>query len=105
MPLPKNRSRSVRKIKKRTPKGITVHYKRRKKGKRHSCSITGKRLQAVISTQGKPKRPNRKFGGNLSTVASSRVLIIASRVKEGELSIDEVDIRMLPYVKRLLNKK
>ena len=51
MPAPKNRSTSVRKIHKRTPRGgKTIHYKRRVKGKAHACALCGSRLQAVSSS-------------------------------------------------------
>jgi large subunit ribosomal protein L34e len=103
MPLPKNRSNSVRKIYKRTPKGSTIHYRRRIKGGRHSCALCGGALQAVSSRRELPasaRSPNRKFGGSLCTSCSSRVIALASRVKEG-MSLDEVDVGMLPYVKRL----
>ena len=109
MTFPKNRSTSVRKIHKRTPKGgKAVHYKRVAKSGRHSDPITGQKLQAVSSRQGQPKssrRPNRKFGGALTSAMSSRVIIVASRVKEGGMKLEEVDLRLLPYVKRLLAKK
>lgn len=109
MSLPKNRSTSVRKVHVRTPKkGTVAHYYRRQKGNCHSCAITGSRLQAVSSAQGLHKgarRPNRKFGGNLSSAASSRVIMLATRVKEGALKLDEVDISLLPYVKSLSASK
>ena len=109
MPLPKNRSNSVRKIHVRVPKrGHTIHYKRRVKGNAHADAITGTRLQGVNSKQGKAasnKVPNRKFGGNLSSATSSRVIKFASRVKEGTMTLDEVDVTLLSHVKGLLNKK
>ena len=109
MPLPKNRSNSVRKIHVRVPKrGHTIHYKRRIKGNVHSCGITGERLQGVSSRQGTSasvKRSNRKFGGNLSSATSSRVIKFASRVKEGTMTLDDVDVRLLSHVKGLLGKK
>ena len=109
MPLPKNRSTSVRKVHVRTPKGgKTIHYIRRVKGKTHSCAVTGAKLQSVNSYRGvakSSKRPNRKFGGNLSSEASSRVIKFASRVKEGAMTLDQVDVRLLSHVKGLLAKK
>lgn len=105
MPLPKNRSTSVRRVPKRTPKGSTIHYARKKKGNRHSCSLSGEPLQAVSSNAAGNRRPNRKFGGTLSSKYSSRVIVTASRVKEGAMSLGEVDLAMLPYVKRLLSSK
>ena len=109
MPLPKNRSTSVRKIHVRVPKkGHTIHYKRRVKGNTHTDAITGERLQGVNSKQGKAasnKVPNRKFGGNLSSETSSRVIKFATRIKEGTMTLDEVDVRLLSHVKGLLAKK
>ncbi|VVC02125.1 Ribosomal protein L34e [uncultured archaeon] len=108
MPVPKNRSTSVRKIHKRIPSGNTLHFERRKKGGCHHCALSGDRLPGVASQAGKAKsakRPNRKFGGALSSAVSSRIIRIASRVKEGEMKLDEVEIRLLPYVKRYLASK
>ncbi|MCX6771292.1 MAG: hypothetical protein NTX79_04510 [Candidatus Micrarchaeota archaeon] len=109
MPLPKNRSNSVRKLHVRVPKrGHVIHYKRRIKGNVHSCGITGERLQGVSSRQGTAasvKRSNRKFGGNLSSAASSRVIKFASRVKEGAMRLEDVDVRLLSHVKGLLGTK
>ena len=109
MPLPKNRSTSVRKIFTRTPKGgKAIHYKRREKGKSHSCALCRGRLQAVSSQLAVPasaRRPNRKFGGNLCTSCSSRVIVAASRVSAGVVRLEEVDIIVLPYVKKLVAKK
>ena len=109
MPLPKNRSNSVRKLHVRAPKrGHVIHYKRRIKGNTHADAITGERLQGVNSKQGRAasnKVPNRKFGGNLSSATSSRVIKFASRVKEGVMKLDDVDVRLLSHVKGLLAKK
>ncbi|MCX8175062.1 MAG: hypothetical protein N3E51_02565 [Candidatus Micrarchaeota archaeon] len=98
MPLPKNRSSSVRKIAVRTPKGgHAMHYKRRRKGKKHSCAVCKARLPGVADR----KAPNRRFGGRLCTSCSSRAIIIAQRIKEGGMKLSEVDILLLPYVKSL----
>ena len=109
MPLPKNRSNSVRKIHVRVPKrGHTIHYKRRVKGNIHADAITGERLQGVHSRQGKAaskKVSNRKFGGNLSSATSSRVIKFATRVKDGTMKLEDVDVRLLSHVKGLLAKK
>ena len=105
MPVPKNRSNSVRRIYKRIPSGKTIHYRRKVKGKKHYCALTCEVLPGVASKQStakSAKRPNRKFGGNLSSAMSSRIIRIASRVKEGTMELSEVEIRLLPYVKRLL---
>ncbi|HIH18515.1 TPA: 50S ribosomal protein L34e [Candidatus Micrarchaeota archaeon] len=108
MTLPRNRSNSVRRIYKRTPKGATVHYRRIRKGNVHACGLSGARLQGVSSERSLHKgarRPNRKFGGSLSSAAASRVIVIATRVKEGAMPLEEVNLKMLPYVKRYLASK
>jgi len=103
MPVPKNRSNSVRKIHKRTPKGgKTIHYVRRVKGNKHACGLCGCHLQGVHSSRKLPRSaraPNRKYGGNLCTACSSRVLVLRSRLKEGAIKLTDVDVIMLRYVK------
>ncbi|MCX8194641.1 MAG: hypothetical protein N3G22_00820 [Candidatus Micrarchaeota archaeon] len=108
MTLPKNRSNSVRKVKRRAPSGeVHTLYRRRQKGKRHTCPISGKPLQAVSSLEGNlsRRRPNRKFGGQLSSGAASRIIVLATRVKEGVMKLQDIDIKLLPYVKRYLARK
>ena len=104
MPAPKNRSTSVRKIHRRTPKGgHAIHYKRRVKGNFHACALCGSRLQAVSSSTklaGSAHSPNRKFGGALCSACASRVLVARSRLKEGALQLPDVEVRMLKYVKQ-----
>jgi large subunit ribosomal protein L34e len=102
MPLPKNRSNSVRKIKYKTQQGDSrVRYRRRVKGKKHTCAISGKLLSGVNSLRSKAKskkRPERPFGGRLSPSVSRKVVKLRSRLNEGEISIDEVPVELLPYV-------
>ncbi len=108
MALPRKRSNSVRIIHKRISSGRTIHYRRVLKGNNHSCAMTGGRLQGVSSMQGLhsgAKRPNRKFGGSLSSASASRVIVLATRVKEGAMQLNEVDVKILPYVKRYLASK
>lgn len=108
MALPRNRSNSVRRIHKRVSGGRTIHYKRARKGNVHSCAMTGARLQGVSSEQGLhagAKRPNRKFGGSLSSAPASRVIVLATRVKEGAMPLNDVGVKILPYVKRYLASK
>ncbi|VVB99111.1 50S ribosomal protein L34e [uncultured archaeon] len=104
MPVPKNRSTSVRKIHVRTPKsGHTLHFKRRVKGNAHLCGLCGAYLQGVHSSRklpGSAHSPNRMFGGNLCTSCTSRVLKARSRIKEGALKLADVDVTLLKYVKQ-----
>jgi len=103
MTMPKNRSRSVRKIKHRLPSGANaIRYVRRKKGKKHSCATCGALLQATHSTSAlKPsaRRPERKFGGMLCGACAKRVLICRARIESGQLSREMVEVRLLPYLK------
>jgi ribosomal protein L34E len=97
MPLPKNRSTSVRRIHVRVPKrGSVIHYRRRIKGKKHACAICGGALQSVAAR----KTPNRPYGGHLCTSCTSRVLAIKSRLAGGSMQPSEIDVRMLKYVKQ-----
>lgn len=103
MPLPKNRSNSVRKIKYKTPSGESkIRYRRRKKGNVHACAISGERLTGVNSKQGTTKskrRPTRPFGGRLSSAVARRVIKLRTRLAANEISIDDVPIEFIPYVK------
>lgn len=105
MTMPKNRSRSVRKIKHRLPSGENkIRYVRRKKGNKHSCATCGALLQGTHSASTlKPsaRRPERKFGGMLCAACTKRVLICRARIESGQLSREMVEVKLLPY----LNKK
>ncbi|MFH0927548.1 MAG: 50S ribosomal protein L34e [Candidatus Micrarchaeota archaeon] len=102
MPLPKNRSNSVRKIKYKSPSGESrIRYRRRKKTGIHSCALTGQRLTGVNSIQGASKssrRPTRPFGGRLSPSASRRVIKLRARLANNEITLEQVPIELLPYV-------
>ncbi len=104
MPMPRNRSNSVRKIKHRLPSGKTaIRYRRREKGGKHSCATCGGRMQGTHSMSYlKPslRSPNRKFGGMLCPSCAKRVIILQSRLDGGALSIDEVEVKLLPYMKK-----
>ena len=103
MPLPRNRSNSVRKIKYKSPSGESrVRYRRRKKGNVHTCALTGQRLTGVNSKQGAAKssrRPNRPFGGRLSPSAARKVIKLRSRLEGKEITLEQVPVELLPYMK------
>ncbi|HQT44930.1 MAG TPA: hypothetical protein PLO51_03055 [Candidatus Micrarchaeota archaeon] len=101
MPFPKNRSRSVRRIKVRTMKGSTTRYERRDKEGAHLSAFSGKKLQAVTNARAVPKsmrRPNRMFAGALTAKEAQMAISFASRVKEGTMKMDDVDIELRKYV-------
>ncbi|MFH1095042.1 MAG: hypothetical protein V1728_02385 [Candidatus Micrarchaeota archaeon] len=103
MPVPKNRSNSVRKIKYRTPQGDSrTRYRRRIKGTRHHCAVSGQLLTGTNSLQSVAKstrRPNRPFGGRLSPAAARRVIVLRSRLAEGLITKDDVPVELLDYVR------
>ena len=103
MPVPKNRSHSVRKIKYRTPSGKTaVRYRRRIKGGKAFCAVSGSLLTGTHADRRlKPssRRPERPFGGRLSPAVSRRVIVYRARLQQGLLGMDDVPVALLPYVK------
>jgi len=103
MPLPKDRSNSVRKVKRRMPGGKSaVRYVRRVKGGKHSCASCGMLLQGTHShstLSASMRKPNRVFGGNLCHDCARRVLVYKARIEAGIISQDEVEVKLLPYVK------
>lgn len=89
MPKPRQRSRSLRRFKLRTPGGILVlHYKRRKPKIAH-CGNCGKELKGIprerpykMRTVAKSmKTVSRKFGGNLCTGCSRETLKERARME------------------------
>jgi large subunit ribosomal protein L34e len=88
MPTPSHRSRTFRRIHKRTPGGKTVmHYVRRKPSK-HTCGKCGKVLSGMprelpykIRAMSKSeRRPTRVFGGNLCSACSRSAIKAKARV-------------------------
>jgi len=87
MPAPRQRNRSLRKVKVRVPGGRnTTHYRKRKPAKA-VCSACGKILKGVprerpykMRKMGKTeKRPERPFGGNLCSECSRKRMIEKAR--------------------------
>lgn len=103
MPTPKNRAASVRKIKYRVPSGESrVRFRRRVKGQVHACALSGEKLTGVHSQRGLPagqRRPNRPFGGRLTPAMTRRVIIYRARLASGQITLEQVPLAMLPYVK------
>lgn len=109
MPVPKNRSNSVRNIKYRAPSGKSrIRYRRRTSGMRHYCAVSGERLAGTHSVSGltpSSRRPERPFGGRLSPSVMRRVLKLRTRLAQGLVNIGQVPIALLPYVKDALKKQ
>jgi len=96
---PYQRSRSVRKIFKKTPSGRTViHTKRREKGKENKCEICGVSISRM-------RKNGRVFGGMICHRCISRILAYYTRILDGVLSIEDVDIKYRKYITSLLKGK
>ena len=104
MPNTRNRSTSIRKVKRRVPSGKSKeYYERRKGGKKASCAICKAKLLGVQRDGAKSeKTPERKFGGHLCPKCQSKVVVNAARVKEKAKSIEDVDIIYRKYVEGIL---
>ena len=96
----KDRSKSIRTLKRRVPSGVSkARYKRRKKKGVGKCALCGCALQGVSSKGAKSKKtPSRKFGGNLCHKCAARVIVEAQRVREKTKTMEEVDIILRKYV-------
>lgn len=108
MPVPKNRANSVRNIKYRAPSGDSrIRYRRRVKGGKHYCAVSGELLTGVHSTPGMmptQRRPTRPFGGRLSPSMTKRVVVYRARLAQGIISLNDVPVILLPYVKDAAKK-
>ena len=102
MPLPKNRSSSVRKIFTRAPSGTHVHYRRKKSEGKPSCGTCGALLHGASHARGLAKSertPSRAFGGNLCSACSRKVLKLRVLVKTNQMGMDDVPVIYRQYVK------
>ena len=88
--IPKNRSRSVKRVFVRTPSGRrTTHFKR-KRGKRVLCRICGRVLGGVRNVRGiaaSEKVPERIFAGTLCAGCTSELVALKARLEAGEQKI------------------
>ena len=102
MPLPKNRSNSVRKIVRKTQSGrVAIHYRRRVKEGAHHCAVCGSRLSGVSTAprlSATERVPSRKFAGVLCHDCVSHVIVLASRLKGGAIQPSSVEVKYKRYV-------
>lgn len=87
----------------RTPSKTTTHYSR-KKSKKISCAITGKKLAGTHKDKKSKtqKRPTAPFGGILSGKAREEVFIEVGKVMAGIKKINDVDQKYRKYVKQII---
>ncbi|MEM2974637.1 MAG: hypothetical protein QW112_03385 [Candidatus Micrarchaeia archaeon] len=85
------RSKSFRKLMKRTPGGkLVTHAKRREKKEKNKCEI--------CSTTIKVSDKKKKAFANLCNRCTSKVSVLKARIAEG-IPIENVDLRYIKYVK------
>ena len=95
---PSGRSRSMRKIFKRTPGGkVKIHLKRRKKGKKNSCEICGAKIKRI-------RGDRRIFGGTICAECLSKVIFYYTRIIEGEETIKDIPLSFRKYVEVVVKK-
>ncbi|MEM3555361.1 MAG: 50S ribosomal protein L34e [Candidatus Micrarchaeia archaeon] len=95
--LPRFRSKSVRKIIRRTPKGVSTRFER-KRSRGGRCALCGVKLIYGEGAKSK-KKPSRKFGGVLCAKCSFEVLKLAGKVKANHIKLEDIEVRKRKFVK------
>jgi len=107
MPLPKDRSRSVKRIYRRTPSGrVSVLYKRATKA-RVKCRLCGAILGGVkdVRTAAKSERvPSRVFAGQLCSGCVARILKARTRIRSGATKISDYPFAHYEFIKSVKKK-
>ncbi|HVA83112.1 MAG: 50S ribosomal protein L34e [Candidatus Micrarchaeota archaeon] len=106
MPRPMYRSRSYRRLSRVTPsKRNVVHYERKKNSFPH-CAICGAELNGISikkGAKGKSLKTNsRKFGGVLCAGCNAEVIKLASRIENGEMKLNSINIKQKQYVLQMI---
>ncbi len=105
MPEPRFRSHSFKKTNRITIKGRNViHYKRANNAHPH-CAICKSELNGISISEkgGKSRRSNsRIFGGVLCASCASDIVTLGSRVENGNIKLDDVNIKQRKFVMQLV---
>ena len=104
MVKPFQRSSRYKRKSVRVPSGeAKQRFVERTKKKVHVCAICKAPLQAVKESGSKTeKRPTRMFAGVLCHTCLDRVIRYATRINDGIITMDDVDIKYRPYVSLLV---
>lgn len=86
---------TVRKLRK-SIKGDTKIIKERKQPNKSHCSLCGKVLQGV--NRGTSNGPNRKYGGELCSGCSRKVIALKAKVKNKVLKEEDIPLKMRKYM-------
>ncbi len=105
MPKPMQRSRSLARRQRVTPKKRNVvHYERRAPSMPH-CAICRAELNGISirNAKGRTRKSNaRAFGGVLCARCTGDVIKLASRIENGEMKLNEIGMRHREYVLQLM---
>ncbi|MEM2963573.1 MAG: hypothetical protein QXW70_03150 [Candidatus Anstonellales archaeon] len=83
-----------------------MNLQKKKKRKFHLalCPISKNRLFGVSFSRSVPhskRKPNRLFGGHLSSKVVDRIIRFCARIKAGEIFPSSVPLRLRKYVERV----
>ena len=102
----KTKSRTFRRVQRKTPGGVTRTYFKPKKTSKHVCALckvllhgTPRGRPAEINRLAKSKRsPERAFGGQLCSKCTRKVLAMKAQLKFKAITSDKVPISWKNYV-------
>ncbi len=96
------RSNSFRKLKRKINGRTVIHHERKANAKPH-CSICKQELNGITAKGAKTRKTNtRIFGGVLCSKCTQDVIKFGSRVEQGIMKLDEVEIKKRAYVLQLV---
>lgn len=100
-----HRSSSVRRLDRVARSGRhVIHYERKAPRLAH-CAICGSELSGIggRTAKGSSRRSTaRKFGGVLCGACTGDVIKLASRVENGEMKLNSIDLRRRTYILQML---
>lgn len=107
MPKPMQRSRSLRRLYRVTPKGrTTIHYERKAPSLPH-CALCKRELNGISirkNAKGRTLKSNaRIFGGVLCANCTGDVITSASRIEHGEMKLSDVSVRQRAYILQMIS--
>jgi len=104
MVLPRNRSRSAKRVFKRTPTGRNVlHYKKRRL-RMPLCRLCGAGLGGVNNSRRASKSekvPTRIFAGQICAGCTAEIVKMKSRVALGEMKLEDASMAQREFIKML----
>lgn len=111
--MPKRHERRKKKKFRRTPSGKSKQHYGKKKHSKHRCTICnrvlhglphGKRKHEVSRLSKSKRKPSVLLAGIVCGKCRQKIVEEAAKVKYGLKKINDVDLRMRKYVKRVEKK-